>query len=199
MARRSIQSPRGAETSHGVRVKAAPRARESVGKKTSDEGRIPAKGKPTSRSAKSFVEKASAHAWRHATLVKAETDTPERHIAGKDAGPRKTKKLSRPRGDSSYAKDLASIRKAFDVSQETMARMLGVTSRTVSRWEKAETLPATLADIAKLSKLKQIMELGRKAYTMQGLQSLLAEAQPVFQGKTGIDLLAFGDFCSHRD
>jgi DNA-binding transcriptional regulator YiaG len=93
-----------------------------------------------------------------------------------------------------FSRELQTIRVTLGISQEILAQILRVTVRTVSRWEKGETQPTSPGDIAQIKRLKALMDLGLKVYSRQGLQSLLAEAQPVFGNKTGIDMLAFGEY-----
>jgi transcriptional regulator with XRE-family HTH domain len=93
-----------------------------------------------------------------------------------------------------FSRELQTIRVTLGISQEILAQVLRVTVRTVSRWENGETQPTSPGDLAQIKRLKALMDLGLKAYSRNGLQSLLAESQPVFGNKTGIDMLAFGEY-----
>jgi len=90
--------------------------------------------------------------------------------------------------------ELLAIRATLGISQEILAHILRVTVRTVSRWEKAETQPTNPGDIDRIKRLKALVTLGLKVYSKQGLRSLLAEDQPVFGDKSGIDMLAFDEY-----
>jgi len=93
-----------------------------------------------------------------------------------------------------FAKELLAIRATLGISQEILAHILRVTVRTVSRWEKAETQPTNPGDIDRIKRLKALVTFGLKVYSKQGLRSLLAEDQPVFGDKSGIDMLAFDEY-----
>lgn len=95
---------------------------------------------------------------------------------------------------TAFSKELLAIRTTLGISQEILAHVLRVTVRTVSRWERAETQPTNPGDIDRIKHLKELMALGLKVYSKHGLQSLLAEGQPVFGNKSGIDMLAFGEY-----
>jgi len=42
--------------------------------------------------------------------------------------------------------EIKALREKFSVSQETLARVIGVSWRTVNRWEKGEAKPSPMAE-----------------------------------------------------
>ncbi len=86
------------------------------------------------------------------------------------------------------------IRKGLSLSQEGLARMLNVSVKTISRWEKEALQPSQSEPRAKLSKLKEITELGHLIYTTEGLHEFLSTSLPIWNGRTGFELMQLGDF-----
>jgi len=117
-----------------------------------------------------------------------------------EAGKIKFVRRTSPQGASStpkktpIAKSLKTLRTKLALSMDTFAQVLQVTPRTISRWEKADTVPSNPADIAHIKKLEEIVAFGLMVYSLEGLQSLFTEAQPEFGGKTGIAMLTFGEY-----
>jgi transcriptional regulator with XRE-family HTH domain len=87
--------------------------------------------------------------------------------------------------------DLRAVRDALSVSQERMARMLDVSVRTVERWERGG-LPLDPAVRERVTKLREIAELGHEVYTPEGWRAFLVTPQPVFVGRTAIQLIGEG-------
>jgi transcriptional regulator with XRE-family HTH domain len=86
------------------------------------------------------------------------------------------------------------IRRKLAISQEHMSSLLGVSVKTISRWEKDQGQPRTPEQRARLAKLKEISELGQTVYTPEGLRAFLSTPLPVFAGRTGFDLFQLGDY-----
>jgi transcriptional regulator with XRE-family HTH domain len=86
------------------------------------------------------------------------------------------------------------IRRKLAISQEHMSSLLGVSVKTISRWEKDQGQPRAPEQLARLAKLKEISELGQTVYTPEGLREFLSTPLPVFAGHTGFDLLQLGDY-----
>jgi transcriptional regulator with XRE-family HTH domain len=86
------------------------------------------------------------------------------------------------------------IRRKLAISQEHMSGLLGVSVKTISRWEKDQGQPRAPEQRARLAKLKEIGDLGQTVYTPEGLREFLSTPLPVFAGRTGFDLLKLGDY-----
>ncbi|MCP4629053.1 MAG: helix-turn-helix transcriptional regulator, partial [bacterium] len=78
---------------------------------------------------------------------------------------------SNPKAPKAKLKNLRSItllrlvRNALPVSQEQVARLLKVSTRTVARWEKSDSGPERQEQKERLVRLQEIIDLGTKVYT----------------------------------
>ena len=88
------------------------------------------------------------------------------------------------------------IRDTLPMSQNHVANLLGVLSSTVARWLKSQKGPSKQEQKARLALLYEIIELGLKVYTPEGLQMFLFTPLPRFKNKTAYDLMIIGDFDS---
>ena len=86
------------------------------------------------------------------------------------------------------------VRNTLPISQEQVARLLKVSSRTVARWEKSNSGPERQEQRERLGRLQEIVDLGTKVYTPEGLSEFLATPLPEFGNKTAYDMLFIGDF-----
>jgi transcriptional regulator with XRE-family HTH domain len=86
------------------------------------------------------------------------------------------------------------IRQDLALSQEHLSRFLGVSVKTVSRWEKADRQPSDPDQLSRLAKLKEIAELGRMVYTAEGLKEFLLTPLPIFNGRSGFDLMGLAEY-----
>jgi transcriptional regulator with XRE-family HTH domain len=82
----------------------------------------------------------------------------------------------------------------FPLSREKLAQLIGVSPRTVNRWTKSGTGPDRREHITRLSKLHEILELGIKVYTAQGLRNFFKTPLPEFDHQTAFDILSIGRF-----
>lgn len=94
----------------------------------------------------------------------------------------------------SSALDPVGIRQGLALSQERLGALLRVSPKTVSRWERAERRPTDEDLLRKMAKLKEIVELGSRVYTPEGLKEFLSTPLPVFGGRSGLDLIGLGEF-----
>lgn len=92
------------------------------------------------------------------------------------------------------SKGLHYVRDTLYLSQEQLARLLKVSSRTVARWEKARTGPERPEHKERLLHLKQIIDLGKKVYSIDGLREFFITPLPEFGNKTALDMVSIGDF-----
>jgi transcriptional regulator with XRE-family HTH domain len=86
------------------------------------------------------------------------------------------------------------IRQDLSLSQEHLGRLLSVSVKTVSRWEKADRQPSDPDQLSRLAKLKEIAALGRMVYTAEGLKEFLLTPLPIFNGRSGFDLIGLGEY-----
>ena len=107
---------------------------------------------------------------------------------------------SNPKTPKAKLKSLRSIallrlvRNTLPVSQEQVARLLKVSSRTVARWEKSDSGPERQEQKERLVRLQEIIDLGTKVYTPEGLSDFFSTPLPEFGNKTAYDMLFIGDY-----
>jgi transcriptional regulator with XRE-family HTH domain len=90
--------------------------------------------------------------------------------------------------------DPVEIRQGLALSQERLGALLRVSPKTVSRWERAERQPSDEELLRKMAKLKEIVDLGSRVYSPEGLKEFLSTPLPVFGGRSGLDLMSLGEF-----
>lgn len=86
------------------------------------------------------------------------------------------------------------LRESLALSAETLGRVLQVSSRTIARWEEEETTPRDQAQVLRIHKLKEIVDLGLKVYTSEGLREFLSKPQPTFNDHTAYQLMSIGEY-----
>lgn len=89
---------------------------------------------------------------------------------------------------------IAPIRERLSLSTEKMAKLLQVSSRTVTRWEEEKKLPQRSAQIIRINKLREIVDLASMIYTKDGLREFLFTPQPVFGGKTAFQMMVIDEY-----
>ena len=86
------------------------------------------------------------------------------------------------------------LRNTLPISQEQVARLLKVSSRTVARWEKSNSGPERQEQRERLAHLQEIIDLGTKVYTPEGLREFFSTPLPEFGNKTAFDMFIIGDY-----
>ena len=86
------------------------------------------------------------------------------------------------------------LRNTLPISQEQLARLLKVSSRTVARWEKSNSGPERQEQRERLARLQEIIDLGTKVYTPEGLKEFFSTPLPEFGNKTAFDMFFIGDY-----
>ncbi|HUH17234.1 MAG TPA: helix-turn-helix transcriptional regulator [Methylomirabilota bacterium] len=81
------------------------------------------------------------------------------------------------------------LREAFRLSRERLARLIGVSAKTVERWEARPTQPARGETRARMAQLREIAELGEAVYTRDGLAAFLNAPLAEFDGLTALQLM----------
>jgi len=89
--------------------------------------------------------------------------------------------------------DALVIRQNLSLSQEKLASVLKVSTKTVSRWEKGQSQPDS-QELQRLAKLEEIRELGLMVYSIEGLKQFLATPLPIFENRSAGDLIFLGEF-----
>ena len=85
------------------------------------------------------------------------------------------------------------LREAFRLSRERLARLVGVSAKTVERWEARPTRPARDETRARMAQLREIAELGATVYTRDGLGAFLEAPLAEFGGLTALQLIERGE------
>ena len=85
------------------------------------------------------------------------------------------------------------IRGELGVSQERLARACNVSSRTVERWEKNDTLPSSNEEIRCLERLAQIAELGETVFGKETFLRFMKLPHPIFDGRTPWEVIERGE------
>lgn len=85
------------------------------------------------------------------------------------------------------------LRTAFRLSRERLARLVGVSAKTVERWEARPTRPARDDTRARMAQLREIAELGAAVYTREGLADFLDAPLAEFDGLTALQLMERGE------
>ena len=85
------------------------------------------------------------------------------------------------------------LREAFRLSRERLARLLGVSAKTVERWEAKPTRPARDEIRMRMAQLREIAELGATIYTREDLADFLDAPLAEFDGRTALQLIERGE------
>ena len=85
------------------------------------------------------------------------------------------------------------LREVFRLSRERLARLIGVSAKTVERWEARPTRPARDETRARMAQLREIAELGASVYTREGLADFLDAPLAEFDGLTALQLMERGE------
>lgn len=80
------------------------------------------------------------------------------------------------------------LRAALGLSQEALAQALGVSSRTVARWEEGAATPSSLAQ-TRLRLLAEIQEKARRLFKGKEAEVWLRTPNPLLAGQAPLDRL----------
>jgi transcriptional regulator with XRE-family HTH domain len=84
------------------------------------------------------------------------------------------------------------LREVFRLSRERLARLLGVSAKTVERWEAKPTRPARDEIRLRMAQLREIADLGAAVYTREGLADFLDAPLAEWDGLTALQLIERG-------
>ena len=85
------------------------------------------------------------------------------------------------------------LRDALRLSRERLARLVGVSAKTIERWEARPTRPARDDARARMAKLREIAELGAAVYTRERLGDFMATPLAEHGGLTPLQLIERGE------
>ena len=85
------------------------------------------------------------------------------------------------------------LREVFRLSRERLARLIGVSAKTVERWEAKPTRPARDEIRARMAQLREIADLGAAVYTREGLADFLDAPLAEWGGLTALQLIERGE------
>lgn len=85
------------------------------------------------------------------------------------------------------------LRDAFRLSRERLARLVGVTAKTVERWEAKPTRPARDETRIRMAQLREIADLAATVYTRERLGDFLDAPLAEFGGLTALQLIERGE------
>jgi transcriptional regulator with XRE-family HTH domain len=85
------------------------------------------------------------------------------------------------------------LRELFRLSRERLARLLGVSAKTVERWEAKPTRPARDDIRMRMAQLREIADLGAAVYTREGLADFLDAPLVEWGGLTALQLIERGE------
>lgn len=94
-----------------------------------------------------------------------------------------------PRLDTPPAVNIRRIRVALGISRERMARLLDLTAKTVMRLEEQDRLPTSSANLTRLAKIQEIVDLGLVVFTPEGFTRFMSTPFPAFRGLTALQLI----------
>jgi putative toxin-antitoxin system antitoxin component (TIGR02293 family) len=87
------------------------------------------------------------------------------------------------------APPLHRARTRLGLSQETLAQVLGVSARTIVRWEGQTSAPSRLA-WDRVERLTEVLRLAEQIFPGSALPSWFRTPNPTLGGRTPIDVLA---------
>lgn len=96
-----------------------------------------------------------------------------------------TVRSPRPRG----AFPLQRARARLGLSQEALAQALGVSVRTIVRWENQTSLPSRLAR-DRVERLAEVLRLGEQIFPGSALAAWFQTPNPTVGGRTPLEVIA---------
>lgn len=81
------------------------------------------------------------------------------------------------------------VRARLGLSQEAIAQALGVSARTIVRWENHTSRPSRLAQ-DRVGRLAEVLRLGEQIFPGEALPSWFQTPNPTLRGRTPLEVLA---------
>ena len=85
------------------------------------------------------------------------------------------------------------LREAFRLSRERLARLIGVSAKTIERWEARPTRPARAEARERMAALREIADLGADVYTRERLGDFMATPLSEHGGLSPLQLIERGE------
>lgn len=96
-----------------------------------------------------------------------------------------TARSARARG----APPLTRIREQLGLSQESLAQALGVSARTIVRWEGQTSIPSHLAR-DRVERLTELLRLAEQVFPQSSIAPWFSSRNPSLGGRTPLEVLA---------
>ncbi|MBI4736971.1 MAG: DUF2384 domain-containing protein [candidate division NC10 bacterium] len=80
------------------------------------------------------------------------------------------------------------VRARIGISQETLAQILGVSVRTVGRWEAKSSFPSRLAQ-DRMDRLTEVLQLAEQIFAESAIASWFQTPNPTLRGRTPLGAL----------
>ncbi|MBI2562021.1 MAG: DUF2384 domain-containing protein [candidate division NC10 bacterium] len=80
------------------------------------------------------------------------------------------------------------VRARIGISQETLAQILGVSVRTVGRWEAKSSFPSRLAQ-DRMDRLTEVLQLAEQIFAESAIASWFQTPNPTLRGRTPLEAL----------
>lgn len=94
-----------------------------------------------------------------------------------------------PIQSASIGSTIESIRKTLGLSQEALARVIGVSVRTIVRWEKEGDQPPPL-EKERIDLLHELIEIAKDIMDEKAVESWFAKPKEFLSGQRPLDLLS---------
>lgn len=88
---------------------------------------------------------------------------------------------------------LRDLRDLFRLSRERLARLIGVSAKTIERWEARPTQPARDDARERMAALREIAELGAAVYTRERLGDFMVTPLSDHGGLSPLQLIERGE------
>src|ERR671937_1959648 len=85
--------------------------------------------------------------------------------------------------------NVRALRSALGISRDRMGRLLELTPKTIERLEDTGRLPTSPLALARLARIREIVELGLIVYTPDGFRLFVTSPLPAFEGLSTLQLI----------
>jgi uncharacterized protein (DUF2384 family) len=95
---------------------------------------------------------------------------------------------------SQTLKDLDYISRRIELPETKLGLVFRVNPKTISRWKSNEVKQIKPEHTLSVRRFKDIIDLGLKVFNRHGLLEFLLNPQPVFNNRSGFDMLIIGEY-----
>lgn len=89
-------------------------------------------------------------------------------------------------------RSMQDVRQALGISQERLARVLDVSTRSIQRWEAANELPTNRWVRSAYLKLGEITSLAEENFTRDGVRKIMVSGAPGYLDAPGLEMVEQG-------